>query len=94
MKTDLPLVYLQEQNTNRSRAKYTARYLEIAVVPQYSVNELVWIQDPVTNLWQDGKISGVSLKPESYFVTVNKTQKIYEHNQRFIRPSSLNHVQE
>ena len=35
-----------------------------------------------------------SQKPKSYFVTVNKTQKICEHYLRFMRPQSLNHVHE
>ena len=94
VKTDLPLVYPQQQNIDQSRAMYAASYLKTAVVPKYSGDELVWIQDPVTKLWQDDEISAVSQKPERYFVTVNKTQKIYECNLRFIRPHSLNHVQE
>ena len=64
VKTDLQLVYLQEQNTDKSRAKYAARYLKRVTVPQYSVDKPIWMQDPVTKHWKDGKISGVLQKLE------------------------------
>ena len=75
--SDIPYVETNERDTYLAdhRARYKARYLKDVEVPKYQLSDLVWVQDPINKHWQAGKISGITDKPDSYFITLNSNMK-------------------